>query len=68
MGTYKYTQHGITHISINKKDVVLQIGETTELPDDDKQVIKLVKLKYLVKVEAPADATTIPAGNKEETK
>lgn len=51
MKKYRYTQHGLGHITVGDKEYMLEHGDEIELPEDDAKVKELVGLGYLVGID-----------------
>lgn len=51
MKKYRYTEHGLGHITVGGKEYMLEHGDVVELPEDDAKVKELVGLGYLVCID-----------------
>lgn len=63
MKKYRYTEHGLGHITVGGNEYMLEHGDEIELPEDDAKVKELVELGYLVELKVDVQAA---AGVEEE--
>lgn len=69
MKKYRYTEHGLGHITVGGNEYMLEHGDEIELPEDDAKVKELVELGYLVECvvrQAHHDNVQAAAGVEEE--